>query len=190
MKRMIGLLILGLILTAAAMAPVAVAANPVCNALIAGSVRLTTDMDCSASAAHGLRLSANTTLNCDGFTITGPDGAQPNGASTGHYGLRASKAGGIRVENCNVTGYERGLYFSSVHSGSVKRSNFYGNTRYGANLAGPDSYGMLFDANTYSSNGDEGVHLYISPPTITTPVDGTSSFTTLATQTATPPLCY
>ena len=88
-----------------------------------------------------------------------PGRRPPNGASTGHYGLRASKAGGIKVENCNVTGYERGLYFSSVHSGSVKHSNFYGNTRYGANLAGPDSYGMLFDANTYSSNGNEGIHV-------------------------------
>jgi hypothetical protein len=158
-KRMLGLLILGLILTVAATVSVAAAANPACNALIAGNVRLTEDMDCSASATGGLRLSANTTLNCDGYTITGPDGAQPNGASTGHYGLRASKAGGIKVENCNVTGYERGLYFSSAHSGSVKHSNFYGNTRYGANLVGPDSYGMLFDANTYSSNGDEGIHV-------------------------------
>ena len=33
-------------------------------------------------------------------------------------------------------------------------------------------------------------HCYISPPTITTRVDGTSSFTTLTTQTTTPPLCY
>jgi hypothetical protein len=50
-----------------------------------------------------------------------------------------------------VTGYERGLYFSGVHDGFVKHSNFYGNTRYGANLVGPDSYGLLFDANTYFS---------------------------------------
>lgn len=108
-KRMIGLLVLGLLITAAVFAPVPAAANPACNALIAGNVKLTTDMNCTASATHGLRLSANTTLNCAGFTITGPDGAQPNGASTGHYGLWASKVGGIRVENCNVTGYERGL---------------------------------------------------------------------------------
>ena len=39
-----------------------------------------------------------------------------------------------------------GLYFSGVHNGFVKHSNFYGNTRYGANLAGPDSYGMQFDS--------------------------------------------
>ena len=140
-------------------APVPAAANPACNALIAGNVTLTADMNCTASATHGLRLSANTTLNCAGYTITGPDGAQPNGASTGHYGLRASNVGGIRVENCNVTAYERGLYFSGVHGGFVKHSNFYGNTRYGANLVGPDSYDMLFDANTYSENGDEGVHI-------------------------------
>ena len=159
MKRMMGLLGVGLLVTAAAFAPVPAAANPACNALIAGNVKLTADMNCTASATHGLRLSANTTLNCAGFTITGPDRSQPNGASTGHYGLRASNVGGIRVENCNVTGYERGLYFSSVHSGFVKHSNFYGNTRYGANLVGPDSYAMQFDANTYNSNGDEGIHI-------------------------------
>ena len=159
MKRMLGPLGHALLILTAAFAPVPAAANPACNALIKGNVTLTADMNCAASATHGLRLSANTTLNCAGFTITGPDGAQPNGASTDHYGLRASNVSGIRVENCNVTGYERGLYFSSVHDGFVKHSNFYGNTRYGANLAGPDSYGLLFDANTYSANGDEGVHI-------------------------------
>jgi hypothetical protein len=158
-KRMVGLLSFALLITAAVFAPVPAAANPACNALIKSNVTLTADMNCAASATHALRLSANTTLNCAGFTVTGPDGAQPNGASTGHYGLRASDVGGIRVENCNVTGYERGLYFSSVHDGFVKHSNFYGNTRYGANLVGPNSYGMLFDANTYSSNGDEGLHI-------------------------------
>ena len=158
-KRMKGLLGVGLLVTAAAFAPVPAAANPACNALIAGNVTLTADMNCTASATHGLRLSANTTLNCAGFTITGPDQSQPNGASTGHYGLRASNVGGIRVEYCNVTGYERGLYFSGIHNGFVKHSNFYGNTRYGANLGGPDSYDMQFDANTYHSNGDEGLHI-------------------------------
>ena len=73
MKRMMGLLGVGLLVTAAAFAPVPAAANPACNALIAGNVTLTADMNCTASATHGLRLSANTTLNCAGFTITGPD---------------------------------------------------------------------------------------------------------------------
>ena len=158
-KRTIGLLSLALLIHATSFASVPAGANPACNESIAGNVTLTADMDCTASATHGLRLSANTTLNCAGFTIIGPDGAQRNGAATGHYGLRASNVGGIRVENCNVTAYERGLYFSGVRGGFVKHSNFHGNTRYGANLVGPDSYDMLFDANTYFSNGDEGVHI-------------------------------
>ena len=157
--RMISLLTLAPLMAAAAFTPLPAAANPACNALIAGNVTLTANMNCAASATHGLRLSANTTLNCAGFTIAGPDGARANGASTGHYGLQASNAGGIRVANCNVTDYERGLYFSGVHDGFVNHSTFYGNTRYGANLAGTGSYGMLFDANTYHSNGDEGVHI-------------------------------
>lgn len=41
-----------------------------------------------------------------------------------------------------------------------------------------------------TTTGNTGTSLYISPPTITTRVDGTSSFTTLTTQTTTPPLCY
>ena len=40
-----------------------------------------------------------------------------------------------------------------------------------------------------ATTGNAGSSLYISPPTITTRVDGTSSFT-LTTQTTTPPLCY
>jgi len=40
-----------------------------------------------------------------------------------------------------------------------------------------------------ATTGNAATSLYISPPTITTRVDGTSSFT-LTTQTTTPPLCY
>ena len=94
-------------------------------------------------------------LNCAGFTITGPDGAQPNGASTGHYGLRASNVGGIKVD-CNVTGYERGLYFSSVHDGFVKAAT---STEI-RDTSQPRQQLLRFALrlHTYSSNGDEGVH--------------------------------
>jgi hypothetical protein len=40
-----------------------------------------------------------------------------------------------------------------------------------------------------ATTGNAGTSLYISPPTIATRVDGTSSFT-LTTQTTTPRLCY
>src|SRR5262249_54855767 len=81
-RPLMGPLILASLIAAAAFTPLAAAANPACNALIAGNVTLTAPMDCTNSATHGLRLSANTTLDCAGFTITGPDGARANGAST------------------------------------------------------------------------------------------------------------
>jgi parallel beta-helix repeat protein len=134
-------------------------ANPACGAIISGVVTLTGNMNCSAIKKHGLTLSSGTTLDCAGFAIFGPDGAIPNRVQTGRYGIFASSKTGINVKNCTVTDYERGLYFSNVSSSVVDNSRFYGNTRYGANLAGAGSFAVLFDACTFEGNGDEGIHV-------------------------------
>jgi hypothetical protein len=130
---MMGSLGLALLILAMVFAPEPAAANPACNALIAGNVTLTADMNCTAATGHGLRLSANTTLNI------------LKGVTAGSNSITHSKA---------------------------------------ALIAGKNSV-VAINATT----GNTGTSLYISPPTITTRVDGTSSFT-LTTQTTTPPLCY
>jgi hypothetical protein len=115
-------------------------------------------MNCTAVKKHGLVLSSGTTLDCAGFSILGPDGAVANGVQTGRYGIYASSKSGITIKNCAVTDYDRGLYFSNVGDSVVDHSRFYGNTRLGAALAGPGSFGVLFDSCRFEGNGDEGIH--------------------------------
>lgn len=134
------------------------AATPACGATISGVVTLTGNMNCTAVKKHGLTLSSGTTLDCAGFSILGPDGAVANGVQTGRYGIYASSKTGITIKNCTVTDYDRGLYLSNVSNGVVEHSRFYGNTRFGASVAGSGSFGVLFDACTFEGNGDEGLH--------------------------------
>jgi hypothetical protein len=74
---------------------------------------------------------------------------------------------------------EAAFYFEGVTAGSNSITH-----SKAALIAGKNSV-VAINATT----GNTGTSLYISPPTITTRVDGTSSFT-LTTQTTTPPLCY
>lgn len=136
-----------------------VGANPSCNALISGTVVLTGDMNCQAVKAHGLRLGSNTTLDCAGHTIYGPDSGIANGTQTGRYGLYASSRSNVTVLRCAVTGYERGFYFTSVSGALISGSTFYGNTRRGGNLAGSATQDVLIDASVFTDNGDEGLHV-------------------------------
>ena len=134
-------------------------ANPACNTLISGSVVLTGDMNCRAVKAHGLRLGSNTTLDCAGHTIYGPDSGVANGTQTGRYGLYASSRSNVTVLNCEVTGYERGFYFTSVSGALISGSTFYGNTQRGGNLAGSATQDVSIDASVFTDNGDEGLHV-------------------------------
>ena len=134
-------------------------ANPACNALIAGTVVLTGDMNCQGVKAHGLRLGSNTMLDCAGHTIYGPDSAIANSTQTGRYGLYASSRNNVTVLNCRVTGYERGFYFTSVSGALISGSTFYGNTRRGGSLAGSATQDVWIDASVFTDNGDEGLHV-------------------------------
>ncbi len=75
---------------------------------------------------------------------------------------------------------EAAFYFEGVTAGSNSITN-----SKAALIAGKNSV-VAINATT----GNTVTSLYISPSTITTRVDGTSSFSTLTTQTTTPPLCY
>jgi hypothetical protein len=75
---------------------------------------------------------------------------------------------------------EAAFYLEGVTAGSNTITN-----SKAALIAGKKSV-VAINATT----GNAVTSLHISPSTITTSVDGTSSFTTLTTQTTTPPLCY
>jgi hypothetical protein len=71
------------------------------------------------------------------------------------------------------------FYFEGVGVGSNSITN-----SKAVLIAGKNSVAAI------GTTGNSVTSLYISPPTITTSVDGTSSFKQLTTQTTTPPLCY
>jgi hypothetical protein len=75
---------------------------------------------------------------------------------------------------------EAGFYLDGVIAGSNSITN-----SKAALIAGKNSVVAI---NTTTGNSIASLH--ISPATIIPRVDGTSSFTTLTTQTTTPPLCY
>lgn len=108
----------------------------------------------------------NITLDCNGHKVIGP--GIPLGERTKEYfGIYANGKKKIVVQNCDVYGYDRGLYFESVKNSTVTNSHFYNNTRYGANLARSGSFSNVWDGNTFHDNGDEGIHISgpFKPPT-------------------------
>ena len=75
---------------------------------------------------------------------------------------------------------EAAFYFEGVTAGSNSLTN-----SKAALIAGKNSV-----VGIKSTTGNAATALYISPITLTTRVDDTSSFSELTTQTTTPPLCY
>ena len=155
MKKMLSAL---LTLTALFTGLSVASANPACGAVIFGTVTLTGDMDCRSSLTHGLILDSNTTLDCAGNLLWGPDMSQPNGTQTGRYGLEINEVANVTVRNCVIKGYERGVRITGSTNVTVEGGNSKKNTRYGYNV-GTNSMGIVLTGNSAINNGDEGFHV-------------------------------
>lgn len=124
------------------------------------------DVNCYQNAnppppgAVGVYMESNTTLDCNGFKIIGPNiPFDPQTHPPEYHGIFAQKRRKVTVKNCSVEKYTRGLNFDEVIIGRVSDSHFNGNNRYGASLINKLSYDNLWERNTYNQNGDEGLHL-------------------------------
>jgi len=141
---------------------------PSCRTVKPGPVNkltLAEDLDCSAYTAKGtvgVLMMSNAMLDCNGFAIIGPVTTPPVDRDE-YFGIYAEKKSKVKVENCVVKHYDRGLYFLNVKNSTVTNSHFQENTRYGANLAGKQSFNNVWDGNTFHDNDDEGIHISGEP---------------------------
>lgn len=134
------------------------AGNPACGQPLSGTWTLVSDLDCSIWLTHGLDLQSFASLNCNGFKIIGPDLLQPNGTTTGRYGLRIDEKQDVTVTNCHIKGYERGVNISESTNVSITGGSSKKNTKYGYNI-GVNSGGVTLDGVQAINNGDEGIHM-------------------------------
>lgn len=148
--------------TLAAAQMVAAQTVPACYTTELGERKiLTEDLDCRAYTTRGTAgvvMDRNTTLDCNGYAIIGP-GLPRDKDKPENYGISAESQRNVIVKNCKVYGYDRGLYFLNVRASKVNNSEFYNNTRYGADIVNEGSFGNIWDGNTFHNNGDEGIHI-------------------------------
>jgi hypothetical protein len=160
--------IVGMTVLVGAVQPAAAKRDAVeaCLTIKAGKTKvLDADVNCHQSGtppdgAVGVNMETNTTLDCNGFKIIGPNiPYDPEENAEEYHGIYAQKRRRVTVKNCRVEKYTRGLHFDGVRTGKVSDSHFDGNNRYGAALINKASFDNLWERNTYNQNGDEGLHL-------------------------------
>ncbi len=104
------------------------AANPACGSTVTHDVKLTADMDCSASNTDGIDVGkSGITINLNGHSITGPDNNSYDGVDNEGYD-------DVTLENGSITGYEYGVFFEytsgskilHVHAGDTSSNTYSG----------------------------------------------------------------
>lgn len=134
--------------------------NPSCGSTLpVGQTVLDGNLGCQSSPTHGLIVQSGSVLDCQGYVIKGPDGLQPDGAQTGHYGIYVLNASGAQVRNCKVKFYERGVRIRNSDNVVVSNTTSVSNTRYGYEITGMPSTWITVEGALIDRNGDEGMHL-------------------------------
>ncbi len=114
------------------------AANPACGSTITHDVKLTADMDCSASNTTGLEIGkAGLTVDLNGHSLIGPDALTVYTGidDTAGYDRLTIKNGSVRGYGENVyIEYSTGSRILHVHAGSTSAYSYYGiDLEYSAN---------------------------------------------------------
>lgn len=111
---------------------------------------------------HGLILTSQVTLDCQGFGLTGL------GNGSEQYGIyldgdTGAEVTGVTVRRCEVSGFLRGIRLRAAEQSSIVANYAHDNgdvathVGYGIDVA-VASRGNLFLANTIEGNADEGIH--------------------------------
>ncbi len=101
-------------------------------------------------------------FDCLGFSIDGS-------LNPGTYGIFANSSAGneytnITIKNCNISNWDRGIYFLNVNNSLTSNSTTYNNT-YGIYLWG--GFGNNITCNTANLNFNDGIYLYSDSNNIT-----------------------
>lgn len=162
-----------------------------CPLKVAKSRPLTGNVDCSgitdptvlSQTIYGVEITKNgVMLDCNGYSIIGPDAGTSHGTKTKHYGIYVGARRKVTIKNCikgsdsaasiadgTATGikyWERGIYLENASVVTIDNNRLHHNTRYGGNATSDiDSknkyigYGGTWKNNYFSYNGDEGIHI-------------------------------
>lgn len=123
-------------------------------------------------------------FDCNGYSIIGPDTQTQinNHTTTEHYGIRVKARRNVTIKNCinvndspasiadgsakGIKYWERGIYLENAVNAKIYDNRLHHNTRYGGNATSDiDSknkyigYGAIWKNNSFSYNGDEGLHI-------------------------------
>ncbi|CAN5467939.1 hypothetical protein BH10ACT11_BH10ACT11_19890 [soil metagenome] len=140
-------------------APAASAAQPHCGDLIKKDVKLTKNLDCSASNSDGLDIGANrVTIDLNGHKIIGPAGS--------YYGIYVSSSEGwdnLTVKNGTISGFDYSVYTyysSNLHVSNMRLKLKGTNDDYGLYLY--YSRGLRV-SKTKIDNAYYGAYIYDAP---------------------------
>ena len=121
-----------------------------CGSTIENDATLTADMDCSRASTDGLNPMQDVTIDCNGYSIIG------GGA---YKGINNRGYNGVTVKNCNIYGFETGIYATNSNGLTITNNNIsrnYASANSGIYLE--DVYDSTI-SNNYVYNNDVGIHL-------------------------------
>ncbi len=127
-----------------------------CGDTVVGDYLLAGDL--GPCPGDGLLPQSNVLLDCQGFTVRGSG----DGAAT--YGIYLRGVAAVTVQNCVVTGFERGIRLRDTSDSLVRDSTSHANgdfvagVGYGIDLAS-GALGNVIQGNLVIENADEGIHL-------------------------------
>lgn len=118
--------------------------NPVC--------KITSDL---SSSGDCMRINSYTNtsqgmliLDCQGYKLTGTGSGS---------GVLISGSNNVRVTNCDISGFEKGISVVSSISSGISGSNLHDNAESGADLSGSTSY---VGSTNVSNNGLYGIYIH------------------------------
>jgi len=122
-----------------------------CGSTIENDVTLTADMDCSGANTDGLNPMQDVTIDCNGYSIIG------GGA---YKGINNRGYNGVTVKNCNIYGFEQGIYSSGGSGLSITNNNVSLNTALTGSGIHLDYVYDSTISNNYVYDNDIGIYLF------------------------------
>ncbi len=158
------LALLLLILVGMFVAPTNVSAAQVsCGAMLTADTTLDSDLNCTSG--NGLVIAADgITIDCQGYTITGPSSPFP--AFTGRGIFTTSGTNSVTIKNCHVEGFARGFELNDSNGNTLQGNTAKDNGFQGFVFIG-SSENIIID-NTASDNTLQGFYFSSSSNNIIT----------------------
>ncbi len=127
-----------------------------CNRAITQDWTFTEDLECSGY--NGLRVRANDiTIDCAGYTITGNDTNET-------YGIMSNGATNVTIKNCDISHFDKGIFFSNGSDNATLDNNSLGSNNYGIYLQ--SSNGAIITNNSAFENTHSGIVVIESSGTL------------------------